>query len=63
MSIGFIEAPFRLLYNDFAVIIGLLYIVIPFMVLSISSVLECITLRWNRRRGISVKPRSARSAV
>ena len=44
LSIGFIEAPLRLLYNDFAVIIGLLYIVLPFMVLSISSVLEGIDL-------------------
>jgi putative spermidine/putrescine transport system permease protein len=44
LSIGIIEAPLRLLYNDFAVIIGLLYIVLPFMVLSISSVLEGIDL-------------------
>lgn len=42
LSLNLIEAPLRLLYNDFAVIVGLLYIVLPFMVLSISSVLEGI---------------------
>lgn len=40
LSIGLIQAPLRLLYTDAAVIIGLVYIMIPFMVLSIAAVLE-----------------------
>lgn len=39
-SLGVIDAPLRLLYTDKAVIIGLVYIMIPFMVLSIAAVLE-----------------------
>jgi putative spermidine/putrescine transport system permease protein len=41
-SLGLVEAPLRLLYNDFAVVLGLLYILLPFMVLSIAAVLESI---------------------
>lgn len=40
LSAGLIDAPLRMLYTESAVIIGLVYIMIPFMVLSIAAVLE-----------------------
>jgi putative spermidine/putrescine transport system permease protein len=40
MSMGLIDAPLRLLYSETAVIIGLVYIMIPFMVLTVAAVLE-----------------------
>ncbi|MCL4767485.1 MAG: ABC transporter permease [Hyphomicrobiaceae bacterium] len=40
LSIGLIDVPIRLLYTNTAVIIGLVYIMIPFMVLTIAAVLE-----------------------
>lgn len=40
ISAGLIDTPLRMLYTDGAVIIGLVYIMIPFMVLSIAAVLE-----------------------
>jgi putative spermidine/putrescine transport system permease protein len=40
LSAGLIEAPLRLLYSEAAVIIGLVYIMIPFMVLTVAAVLE-----------------------
>ena len=41
-GIGVIDAPLRLLYTENAVIVGLVYIMIPFMVLTIAAVLENI---------------------
>ena len=40
LSIGLIETPLRLLYSEEAVIVGLVYIMIPFMVLTVAAVLE-----------------------
>jgi putative spermidine/putrescine transport system permease protein len=40
--LGAIDDPLRLLYSDTAVVIGLVYIMIPFMVLTIAAVLENI---------------------
>ena len=40
LGLGVIEAPLRLLYNETAVVTGLVYIMIPFMVLTIAAVLE-----------------------
>jgi putative spermidine/putrescine transport system permease protein len=37
---GFIDRPLRLLYTEEAVIVGLVYIMVPFMVLTIAAVLE-----------------------
>lgn len=42
LGIGLIDAPMRLLYTENAVIAGLVYIMIPFMVLTIAAVLENI---------------------
>ena len=39
-GIGLIDQPLRLLYSETAVIIGLVYIMIPFMVLTVAAVLE-----------------------
>ncbi len=39
-SSGLIDSPLRLLYSDTAVVVGLVYIMIPFMVLTIAAVLE-----------------------
>lgn len=40
VSIGIIERPLALLYNEFAVIIGMVHILLPFMILPIYSVLK-----------------------
>lgn len=40
LAVELIETPLRMLYTDAAVIIGLVYIMIPFMVLSVAAVLE-----------------------
>jgi putative spermidine/putrescine transport system permease protein len=43
LSVGLIEEPLRLLYSQTAVIIGLVYIMIPFMVLTVAAVLENVS--------------------
>jgi putative spermidine/putrescine transport system permease protein len=43
LSAGLIEEPLRLLYSQIAVIIGLVYIMIPFMVLTVAAVLENVS--------------------
>jgi putrescine transport system permease protein len=40
MSLGLIDAPFRLINNDFSVILGLVYAYLPFMVLPLYAQLE-----------------------
>ena len=40
LALGFITAPLLLLYNDFSVLIGLVYCYLPFMILPIYTVLE-----------------------
>lgn len=40
ISVGFIDKPLQLLYTEFAVILGLSYILLPFMVLPLYSALE-----------------------
>ena len=42
MALGLVDAPVRLMYTDFAIIIGLVHIVMPFMTLSILAALEKI---------------------
>lgn len=42
LSIGLIEKPLTLLYNEFAVLVGMVHIMLPFMVLPIFSVLKNI---------------------
>ncbi|MDX8529198.1 ABC transporter permease [Mesorhizobium sp. MSK_1335] len=41
-DLGLIEKKLQLLYTDFSVVVGLIYIMTPFMVLSLSSVLQKI---------------------
>ncbi len=36
-ALGLIDAPLPLLYNDFAIIIGLIYAYVPFMILALFS--------------------------
>jgi len=43
LAAGLIEEPLRLLYSQAAVIIGLVYIMIPFMVLTVAAVLENVS--------------------
>ena len=45
MSIGLLKEPLPLLYNDFAVAVGLLYSYLPFMILPIYASLE--KMDWN----------------
>jgi putative spermidine/putrescine transport system permease protein len=42
LALGIVDAPVRLMYTDFAIIIGLVHIVMPFMTLSILAALEKI---------------------
>jgi spermidine/putrescine transport system permease protein len=45
MMLGLIEKPIQLLYTQFAVILGLSYILLPFMVLPLYSALEKLDVR------------------
>lgn len=40
LTIGLINAPVRILYTNTAIVVGLVYIMIPFMVVTIAAVLE-----------------------
>jgi putative spermidine/putrescine transport system permease protein len=42
MAVGLIDAPLDLLYNKFSIIIGLAYILLPLMVLTVCSVLQSL---------------------
>lgn len=45
LKIGLIDQPIQLLYNETGIIIGLVYILSPFMILSLTSVLQNIDSR------------------
>ena len=45
LSLGVIEAPLRLLYTDGAILLGLVYTYVPFMVLPIYSAVERLDMR------------------
>jgi spermidine/putrescine transport system permease protein len=45
LSVGLIDHPLKLLYNEFAVVIGLVHVLIPFMVLPIYVTLEKLDRR------------------
>ena len=45
ISIGIVDKPIKLLYNETGIIIGLVYILAPFMILSLTSVLQNIDTR------------------
>lgn len=45
LKLGFIDQPIQLLYNETGIIIGLVYILAPFMILSLTSVLQSIDPR------------------
>jgi spermidine/putrescine transport system permease protein len=45
LSLGIIDVPLQLLYTEFAVILGLSYILLPFMVLPLFSALEKLDVR------------------
>ncbi|MGB3610832.1 MAG: spermidine/putrescine ABC transporter permease PotB [Cellvibrio sp.] len=45
LSLGLIEKPLQLLYTKFAVVLGLSYILLPFMVLPLFSALEKVDVR------------------
>jgi ABC-type spermidine/putrescine transport system permease subunit I len=58
LSIGFINEPLDILYNEFSVIVGMTHIMLPFMVLPIFSVLKNIDprlLRAARNLGANAK--------
>lgn len=42
VALGLVDTPIRLMYTDFAIIVGLVHIVMPFMTLSILAALEKI---------------------
>jgi len=45
LAVGLIDHPLKLLYNEFAVVIGLVHVLIPFMVLPIYATLEKLDRR------------------
>jgi spermidine/putrescine transport system permease protein len=45
LGIGLIEQPLQMLYTEFAVVLGLSYILLPFMVLPLFSALEKVDVR------------------
>jgi spermidine/putrescine transport system permease protein len=45
LHIGLIDRPLKLLYNEFAVVIGLVHVLIPFMVMPIYATLEKLDRR------------------
>lgn len=45
MNIGIIKAPLHLMYNDFAVMVGMIYMMFPFMVLPLYTSLEKLDRR------------------
>jgi spermidine/putrescine transport system permease protein len=48
LALGVIEKPIQLLYTQFAVILGLVYILLPFMVLPLYSSLEKLDVRLHQ---------------
>lgn len=42
LALGLVESPLRLLYSETAIAIGLVYIMVPFMVLTVAGVLETV---------------------
>jgi len=48
MGLGLIKEPVQMLYTEFAVIIGLTYILLPFMVLPLFSAIEKLDLRLHQ---------------
>ena len=56
LSIGLIDKPLTLLYNEFAVLVGMVHIMLPFMILPVFSVLKSMDkelLRAARNLGAS----------
>jgi spermidine/putrescine transport system permease protein len=45
LAIGIVDHPLKLLYNEFAVVIGLVHVLVPFMVLPIYATLEKLDRR------------------
>lgn len=45
LKLGLVDQPIQLLYNETGIIIGLIYILAPFMILSLTSVLQSIDSR------------------
>jgi len=48
LAFGFIKEPLQLIYTEFSVIVGLCYILIPFMILPLYSALEKLDLRLHQ---------------
>lgn len=48
MGLGLIKEPVQMLYTEFAVIVGLTYILLPFMVLPLFSAIEKLDLRLHQ---------------
>lgn len=45
LDLGLIERPIQMMYTEFAVIIGLVYVLLPFMILPLYSAMEKLDLR------------------
>ncbi len=54
MSLGLIDAPLRIMFTETAVSIGLVYILLPFMILPLYSAIENWMALLLKRRAISV---------
>jgi len=57
LTLGLVKAPLPLAYSKTAIVVSLAYTLMPFMVLTVASVLQNSTARWSRRRATSAPTR------
>jgi len=50
MALGLTDTPLPLLYNQAGVVIGMSYVLLPYMVLTVYSVMQGIDPAWSARR-------------
>src|SRR6185437_11440400 len=62
MSLGLIDAPLRLINNDFSVILGLVYAYLPFMVLPLYAQLEKLDPALSDAAAVAAGHRRGRAA-
>lgn len=60
MNLGLIEQPLKLLYTNTSVVIGMTHVLIPYMILSLYSVMDSIDLRLiQAAQGLGARPSKA----
>lgn len=51
-ELGLIEKPLKIMYSYPAIVIGMIYVLLPFMILSVYSSAEKLDCHWWKRHGI-----------